>query len=61
MAEEKKGSKLSATIEKWKTRALDFWKYSSEGVWEDKRDTLKVNVIKTLNLTVRSFMSNDLQ
>lgn len=61
MAEEKKGSKLSATIEKWKTRALEFWKYSSEGVWEDKRDALKVNIIKTLNLTVRSFMSNDLQ
>lgn len=37
------------------------WNYCYEGVWEDRRDILKVNVIKTLNLTVRTFLSTDLQ
>ena len=37
------------------------WNYCYEGVWEDRRDIFKVNAIKTLNLTVRTFLSTDLQ
>lgn len=61
MADEKKPGKFALKIERWKNKALDFWSYCSEGVWQDKRNTLKVNTVKTLNLTVRSFMSTDLQ
>lgn len=42
-------------------RALKFWEYCSDGVWTDHRNTLKIRAIKTLNLTVRTFMSGDLQ
>ncbi|MDE6080427.1 MAG: YihY/virulence factor BrkB family protein [Duncaniella sp.] len=42
-------------------KMLARWQYASEGVWADHRDTLKVNVLKTINLTVRTFMSSDLQ
>lgn len=47
--------------ERFMKRAKDIWYYCSEGVWEDHRDTLKVNIIKTVNLTVKTFMSSDLQ
>ena len=61
MTEERKPGKIAAWIERTKTKALRLWKYCSVGVWEDKRDNLKVNIDKTLNLTVRTFMSSDLQ
>ncbi|MCM1077723.1 MAG: YihY/virulence factor BrkB family protein [Bacteroides sp.] len=61
MTEEKKPGKIALWIEHTKSRAIALWEYCSEGVWKDKRDTLKVNTVKTLNLTVRSFMSSDLQ
>ncbi len=61
MADEKKPGKMASKIERWKARAIGLWDYCSEGVWQDKRNTLKVNTVKTLNLTVRSFMSSDLQ
>ena len=37
------------------------WDYVSGGVWRDTRTGWKVNTIKTLNLTVRSFFNKDLQ
>lgn len=61
MADEKKPGKMASKIERWKASAISLWDYCSEGVWQDKRNTLKVNTVKTLNLTVRSFMSTDLQ
>ena len=42
-------------------RSTALWQYCSDGVWEDHRNTLKVNTVKTLNLTVRTFLSTDLQ
>lgn len=42
-------------------RAMTLWDYCSGGVWEDHRDTLGVKVVKTINLTVRTFLSTDLQ
>lgn len=37
------------------------WAYCSQGVWEDASRNWKVNVVKTLNLTVRSFFNSDVQ
>ncbi|MDE5785178.1 MAG: YihY/virulence factor BrkB family protein [Duncaniella sp.] len=37
------------------------WDYVSAGVWRDTRTGWRVNIIKTLNLTVRSFFNKDLQ
>jgi len=37
------------------------WAYASGGVWHDTRHTFKVNAIKTINLSVRSFMNSDMQ
>ena len=37
------------------------WDYASEGVWHAKQNTLKVRIVKTLNLTVTSFLDRDLQ
>lgn len=53
--------KIKALYDRTYSRALKFWEYVSGGVWEDRRDTWKVNVVKTLNLTIRTFLSSDLQ
>lgn len=49
----------------WLKRLIDwatnFYAYCTQGVWSDTRGGLKVNVIKTLNLSVVSFMNKDLQ
>ncbi|MCM1449287.1 MAG: YihY/virulence factor BrkB family protein [Clostridiales bacterium] len=38
-----------------------FWAYCSEGVWSDTRRDWRISIIKTLNLSVRSFLDRDLQ
>lgn len=53
-AEQSKTSRLK----QWLARS---WTYCAQGVWDDPTDTLKVRLIKTLNLTVRSFLNTDLQ
>lgn len=35
--------------------------YCVDGVWNDTRNTFKVNLIKTLNLSVKSFFNGDIQ
>lgn len=37
------------------------WAYCSEGVWSDTRRSWRINVIKTVNLSVRSFLDRDMQ
>ena len=37
------------------------WQYCAGGVWSDTRDTLGVIVVKTRNLSVKSFMDANLQ
>lgn len=44
-----------------KADIIKAWAYCREGVWEDNRNIFKVNIVKTLNLTVRSFLSSNLQ
>lgn len=42
-------------------KVMALWRYVSVGVWRDQRRTWKVNTVKTINLSVRSFLSSDLQ
>lgn len=42
-------------------RGKEAWLYVSSGVWSDTRRNWKVSLVKTLNISVRSFMDTDLQ
>lgn len=42
-------------------RATNLWLYCSQDVWNDNSKSVKVNIIKTVNLSVRSFLDQDLQ
>ncbi len=53
--------KKPGLIDRIATRCTKWWDYVSEGVWRDPRTGWKVNTVKTLNLTVRSFFNSDLQ
>jgi len=44
-----------------KNRAKKAWEYYNTGVWQDSRRSFKVDLIKTVNLTMRGFMDGDLQ
>lgn len=48
-------------IDKLLNRATTLWQYVSAGVWSDTRHRWYVDITKTLNLSVRSFMDRDLQ
>lgn len=52
---------LGDIILKIRQRALCMWKFGTVGVWSERANTPKVKLIKTLNLSVRSFMSTDIQ
>ncbi|MDE5607468.1 MAG: YihY/virulence factor BrkB family protein [Muribaculaceae bacterium] len=56
---------MNATKGNRLTRLIDYlrakWSYCSVGVWQDTRHRWSVNLIKTVNLSVRSFMDRDLQ
>ncbi len=52
-----KPSFISRIIDK----TMAVWNYVSAGVWTDPRKSWKIDVVKTLNLSARSFMSSDLQ
>ncbi len=54
-------NKLTALYEKCHDAIVNSWNYCASGVWEDKRNTLKVRIVKTLSLTVKTFLSSDLQ
>lgn len=44
-----------------KDKSLSIWKYLCRDVWSDTRDDWRIRVIKTINLSVRSFLDSDLQ
>ncbi len=56
---------MSATRQNRLTRLTGYlrrkWEYCSEGVWQDTRHRWSVNLIKTLNLSIRSFLDRGLQ
>lgn len=45
----------------WRRKATRLIHYASTGVWHDRRNSLLVRLVKIVNLTVKSFMSTDLQ
>lgn len=49
-----KAHTAAGTVKKW-------WAYCSTGVWTDTRKIWKVNMVKTLNLSLRSFLNSDIQ
>lgn len=63
MADNKKKRKkrlavLRNRVTRLYNRALLYW---NEGIWRDNRNVWWVNVLKTINLSVRSFTNTDLQ
>lgn len=48
-------------IGKIKSWIVKEWNYCATGVWEDTRQNWRVNIVKTVNLTVRTFFNADMQ
>lgn len=65
MKQEKTKSKsrrsLSAMISRLVVKGRKLYLYYTEGVWSDTRGGWKVDVIRTINLSVKSFLNTDLQ
>lgn len=57
----KKRSKFAEKLTLWQRKAMRLWQYATVGVWHDRRNSLSVRLVKTINLTVKSFLSTDLQ
>lgn len=55
------GNRLAAKWNKTVEKCVSAWNYASAGVWRDQRRNWKVSLVKTLNLSIRSFLSTDLQ
>ena len=52
---------IGVKIDSLRKRAAQMWHYGSVGVWSERTNGLRVKIIKTVNLSVRSFMSSDIQ
>lgn len=52
---------ISGRIGRLWARCLSLYRYVTEGVWNDTRHTVWVNCVKTVNLSVRSFLNGELQ
>lgn len=52
---------ISEHIDKIKEKAISTFQYWSSGIWSDTRVTFKTNLIKTINISVKSFLSADIQ
>ena len=48
-------------IKALKQNIIDKYTYCTTGVWRDSRTTWKVETVKIINLSVRSFLDRDLQ
>lgn len=53
--------KLITHIRQFSARAIQEWEYVSCGVWKDTRRSAWVSLVKTINLSVRSFLNRDIQ
>lgn len=42
-------------------KGMNFWRYATNGVWRDPSDKFKVRAVKVMNISVRGFLSADLQ
>lgn len=52
---------ISEHIDKIKEKAISTFQYWSTGIWSDTKVSFKTNFIKTVNISVKSFMSADIQ
>lgn len=53
--------KFSQYIDNLRQRAIKWWRFGSVGVWNERKNTGRIKVLKTINLSVRSFMNSDIQ
>lgn len=61
MSDKHRTKDISEMITATTNRIKGWFVYCSEGVWTDTRNTFRVDMIKTINLSVRSFLNSDLQ
>lgn len=62
MAEkERQPGRLAARFNRLRDKAMATWNFAYTGVWQDTRRNRKIDLLKTVNLSVRSFLSGDLQ
>lgn len=61
MSEKSNTTKQESRISMLINRCIGIWNYCTAGVWNDSRKTWQVNLLKTINLSVSSFLSHDLQ
>ena len=54
-------SSAPSRLDRLTSRAVNLWNYCWNGVWSDTSASLKVRVIKIINLSARSFFDADLQ
>ena len=59
--EENNQPEEQSRFQQLKKRILDAYTYCTTGVWRDSRRTWKVEVVKIINISVRSFLDRDLQ
>ncbi len=58
---EKQNSEKTTVFVRVFDRTKELWDYVSDGVWTDTRSSIWINVVKTLNLSVRSFLNGNVQ
>ena len=61
MIENRRKKRIVNRFNEISDRLKRWYDYCSHGVWTDTRQTFNVNLIKTINLSVRSFFDSDLQ
>lgn len=62
MEKKNKNSKsISERIGNWVKSVVDGWNYFNVGVWRETKSSLWINTIKTVSLSVQSFLNTDLQ
>ncbi len=59
--DDKTTDKPTGWLSRLTAKGLNWYRYSTSGVWSDTRRNWKVNLMKTVNLSVRSFLNADLQ
>ncbi|MDE6010410.1 MAG: YihY/virulence factor BrkB family protein [Muribaculaceae bacterium] len=52
---------MGSFFNRWYRRAINFYQYCTVGVWREPRNTMFVRIVKTANLSVRSFLDRGLQ
>lgn len=54
-------TKVKDKIASITNKAIDLWQYCAHRVWNDTRNKWWINVVKTLNITIKSFLNTDIQ